>query len=85
LGAAEYLIGVVYAYYEYSASGELVKNHIPSSRKNLTVDTPIPNGLGMVIKSSEILKFRPFIIIWKQENISFIEETADKINRAKKT
>jgi len=37
LGAAEFLIGVVYAYYKYSASGELVKSYIPSSRKNLTV------------------------------------------------
>ena len=82
LGAAKFLIGIVYAYYKYSASGELVKSLIPSSSK-LIVDTPIPNGLGLVIKSTEILKFEPLINKWKNENLELIYETAKKIKHNK--
>ena len=51
------LIGYLYAGPQYSATGDLVIQTIPTQQKVTTI-TPIMANLGYYVKSSEILEFK---------------------------
>lgn len=52
-----YLLGILYAGFQHTASGDIKIIEIPQVQKAY-VQTSIPNNLGIVIKSSELLYFR---------------------------
>jgi Trypsin-like peptidase domain len=60
VGSRTSLLGIVYAVYEHTISGEMVIKHIPTT----TLPVPVskaPNNIGLCIKSSRLLEFEKIL------------------------
>ncbi len=60
LGSRLVLIGILYAIYQYQASGDIAIVEAPSTYRPV-VQSLIPNNLGVVIRSSKLLDFESLI------------------------
>jgi hypothetical protein len=60
-GSRLFLVGITYAVYQYSASGEIIIEDIPTMNKPITRSL-IPNNLGLVIKSTRLKDFENVLL-----------------------
>ena len=60
LGRRILLLGITYAVYQSTTTGELIVEEIPTQQKQI-VKSSIPNNLGLVIRSTRLLEFEPLV------------------------
>ncbi len=60
IGTRLYLIGITFAVYQHTTTGDVVIEEIPTAKKPIALSN-IPNNLGLVIRSTRLAEFEPIL------------------------